>query len=67
MKVIMERDGGRLDWSHTHQCRFAIEKFGIMGFSRRREPNLFPKLLTLGKEDNFPPWNTLHLGIHINT
>ena len=47
VKLMMERDGGRLDWSHTHQCRFTIKKFGIMGFSRRREPNPLKIPLTM--------------------
>ena len=40
-KVInmMERSGGALAWSKTHQCEFAIEKFGIMGLTRCREKN----------------------------
>jgi len=36
---MMERSGGALAWSKTHQCEFAIEKFGIMGLTRRREKN----------------------------
>jgi len=30
---------GRLDWSATHHCEFTVSKFGIMGLTRRREPN----------------------------
>jgi len=37
---MMELPGGGLDWSHSHHCNFAIEKFGVMGLTRRREPNL---------------------------
>jgi len=36
---MMERDGGVLEWSRMHQCEFAIEKFGVMGLTRRREKN----------------------------
>ena len=36
---MMERTGGALAWSKTHQCEFSIEKFGIMGLTRRREKN----------------------------
>jgi len=32
---MMERAGGVLAWSKTHQCEFAIEKFGIMGLTRQ--------------------------------
>ena len=35
----MTRKGSRLDWSHTHQCEFMLDKFGIMGLTRRREPD----------------------------
>jgi len=40
-KVIdmMERAGGTFTWSKTHQCEFTIEKFSIMGLTRRREKN----------------------------
>jgi len=44
---IMARQKGFFEWSQTHQYKFAIAKFGIMGFSRRREPNLAKKLLTI--------------------
>jgi len=36
---MMERAGGTFAWSKTHQCEFAIEKFGIMGLTRQREKN----------------------------
>jgi len=36
---MMERQWGGLEWSHTHQCKFAIDKFGVMEFLRRREAN----------------------------
>jgi len=39
VKNMMTRDGSRLDWSCMHQCKFAIDKFGVMGLTRRREPN----------------------------
>ena len=39
--------GIRLEWSHTHQCEFTIDKFGVMGFCRRREPNPAKKPLTM--------------------
>jgi len=35
----MERDGGALEWSRTHQCEFYIKKFGVMGLTRWRERN----------------------------
>ena len=43
----MEKQGGGLNWSHTHQSEFSIDKFGIMGFSGRRELNLLKKPLTM--------------------
>src|SRR5882724_6336254 len=39
VKGMMTREGGGLDWSHMHQCKFALDKFGIMGLTRRREVN----------------------------
>ena len=39
VKHMMTRKGGGLKWSHTHQCKFALDKFGIMGLTRRREPD----------------------------
>ena len=29
---------GRLDWLASHQCKFTVDKFGIMGLTRRKEP-----------------------------
>ena len=34
VQEMMEREGRALMWSNTHQCKFAIEKFGIMGLTR---------------------------------
>ena len=36
---MMTRNGSKLDWSHMHQCKFVLDKFGIMGLIRRREPD----------------------------
>jgi len=47
LQAMMEKQGGGLNWLCIHQCKFAIDKFGIMGFSRRRELNLLKKLLTI--------------------
>jgi len=32
---MMTRNGGGLDWSHMHQCKFAINTFRVMGLTRR--------------------------------
>ena len=37
LEQIMTRENGALDWSLTHKCRFALNKFGLMGFTRKRE------------------------------
>jgi len=37
IKQMMTKSGGRLEWSNMHQCEFAVNKFGIMGLTRRRE------------------------------
>ena len=39
VKKMMEQPGGGLDWSRSHHCNFAMDKFGVMGLTRRREPN----------------------------
>src|SRR5882724_931507 len=44
---MMERQQGGLEWSQAHQCEFAIDKFGVMGFSRRRELNPAKRPLTM--------------------
>ena len=40
VKNMMTRSRGRLEWSHMHQCKFVIDKFGVMGLTRRREPDM---------------------------
>ena len=40
VKQMMVKQGGRLNWVATHQRDFTIDKFGIMGLTRRREQNL---------------------------
>jgi len=35
VKNMMIRLGGGLEWAVTHQSEFSINKFGIMGFTRR--------------------------------
>jgi len=39
VKNMMIRPGHGLEWAVTHQSEFSINKFGIMGFTRRRESN----------------------------
>ena len=34
---MMECPGGRLDCSCTHHCNFTIDKFGMMGLTRKWE------------------------------
>ena len=35
----MEHPNSGLEWSCTHFCEFTIDKFGVMGLTRKREPN----------------------------
>jgi ribonuclease HI len=35
----MTRPGGAYSWAAKHDCQFAVEKFGLMGLTRRREKN----------------------------
>ena len=46
VKAMMERDGGLLMWSNTHQTEFTIKKIGIMGLTRQRENNPEGQLAT---------------------
>jgi len=39
VKQMMTRRGEGLDWSKSHQCKFALDKFRIMGLTQRREPD----------------------------
>jgi hypothetical protein len=36
---IMTRPDGAYSWAAKHDCHFAVEKFGLMGLTRRREKN----------------------------
>jgi len=46
VKHMMGQPGSGLDWSCMHHCDFAIDKFGIMGLTRRRELNLAKRPIT---------------------
>jgi len=37
LKDMMESVGGGMDWLDMHQCNFVLDKFGVMGLTRRRE------------------------------
>ena len=37
---MMTRNGSGMDWSHTHQCEFTIDKFGVMGLTIRRDSDM---------------------------
>jgi len=39
VKQMMVRHGGGLNWATTHQSHFTLDKFWVMGLTRRREPN----------------------------
>ena len=39
LKDMMVCPSGGLNWSHTHHCSFEMDKFGVMGLTRKREPN----------------------------
>jgi len=40
VKGMMTRENGGLAWAATHQCKYMVSKFAIMGLTRRREANL---------------------------
>ena len=33
LKHMMTRSGGGLDWSTSQQCKFMVDKFGVMGLT----------------------------------
>jgi len=39
LRDMMECLNGRLEWSCNQFCEFALDKFGVMGLTRKREPN----------------------------
>lgn len=39
LENVMEQEGGALEWAKTHECQFALNKFGQIGFTRKREPD----------------------------
>ena len=46
VKEMMTRNGSGLDWSYTHRCKFEIDKFRVMGLTRRRESDPSRELKT---------------------
>ena len=36
LRDMMEHPNGRLEWSCTHFCEFVIDKFWVMGLTRKR-------------------------------
>jgi ribonuclease HI len=41
LEQMMEREGGALEWAGSSNCEFEIDKFALMGFSRRMIPKPF--------------------------
>ena len=39
IKDVMERDRGVFEWADTHNCEFGLDKFQLVDFTRRREPD----------------------------
>jgi len=56
VKQLMVRSGGSLKWSATHKSDFSLEKFVIMGLTRRREqnPSGSPKTRPVQRHPIFP-------------
>jgi len=46
LRDMMEHPNGRLEWSCTHFCKFAIDKFGFMRLTWKRELNTGGRLCT---------------------
>jgi hypothetical protein len=57
---MMTRAGGAQEWARDHNCTFALDKFGLMGFTRkhRRDP-------TMAKKTRPLPRPTVRIGRHI--
>ena len=36
LRDMMERPGGAFEWADTHNCTFAVDKFALVGFTRRK-------------------------------
>ena len=39
LKSIMERPEGVFEWAEAHNCEFGVDKFQLIDFTRRREPD----------------------------
>src|SRR5882724_4386962 len=39
LRDMMEHPNSRLELSHNHYCEFMLDKFGVMGLTRKRELN----------------------------
>ena len=37
LRDMMERAGGAFEWADTHNCTFAVDKFALVGFTRKKE------------------------------
>jgi len=38
LKVMMEQTNGGFAWAASHGCEFAVEKFALVGFTRKTQP-----------------------------
>jgi hypothetical protein len=57
---MMTRAGGAQEWARDHDCTFAPDKFGLMGFTRKRE-----KDPTMAKKTRPLPRPTVRIGQHV--
>jgi len=65
---MMTRRGGGLNLSESHQCKFTLDKFGIMGFTQRRELDPTRRSKTMQSEgDQYFCWGSkFRWSQHIN-
>ena len=39
LENVIEHNSGALEWAKRHECQFMLNKFGLMGFTRKQEPD----------------------------
>jgi ribonuclease HI len=75
LEDMMNREGGALEWADSANCEFEIDKFALMGFSKKQIPRPFeprkrqpiPRFgITIRGHRLKPTSSTKYLGVIIN-
>ena len=40
LENIITKQGGVMEWAKTHDCQFVLNKFRLVGFTRRQDPSM---------------------------